>query len=87
MVGGYTSIYDCTPDLMPLLGRVPGLDGLSVAVGFSGHGFKIAPAVGDLLAEDLLEVADSDVGMFRLSRFEEGEGFMAAHPYSVPTLG
>jgi glycine/D-amino acid oxidase-like deaminating enzyme len=87
VVGGYTSVYDCTPDLMPLLGGVPGLDGLSVAVGFSGHGFKIAPAVGDLLADDLLEVAESDVARFRLSRFEEGEAFVPPHPYSVPTLG
>jgi glycine/D-amino acid oxidase-like deaminating enzyme len=87
MVGGYTSIYDCTPDLMPLLGRVPGLDGLSVAVGFSGHGFKIAPAVGEMLADDLLDETDSAVRMFRISRFEEGDAFVAPHPYSVPTLG
>jgi sarcosine oxidase subunit beta len=43
-------LYDNTPDRRPLLGAVPGVDGLFLAVGFSGHGFMIAPAVGEGLA-------------------------------------
>jgi sarcosine oxidase subunit beta len=39
-----------TPDDLPVLGRVPGVDGLLVAAGFSGHGFALVPAVGDILA-------------------------------------
>ena len=39
-----------TPDEIPVLGPVPGIDGLLVATGFSGHGFALAPAVGDVLA-------------------------------------
>ena len=39
-----------TPDELPVLGPVPGIDGLLVAAGFSGHGFALAPAVGDVLA-------------------------------------
>ena len=39
-----------TPDELPLLGPVSGIDGLFVAAGFSGHGFALAPAVGDVLA-------------------------------------
>ena len=39
-----------TPDEIPVLGPVPGIDGLLVAAGFSGHGFALAPAVGDVLA-------------------------------------
>jgi sarcosine oxidase subunit beta len=35
---------------LPTLGPVPGVEGLLVAVGFSGHGFALAPAVGDILA-------------------------------------
>lgn len=35
---------------LPTLGPVPGLAGLLVAVGFSGHGFALAPVVGDVLA-------------------------------------
>jgi sarcosine oxidase subunit beta len=39
-----------TPDLLPLLGPVPGIDGLFVATGFSGHGFALSPMVGGILA-------------------------------------
>lgn len=86
---GYTSIYDCSPDLQPLLGPVGGYEGLHVAVGFSGHGFKIAPAIGRMLAEKVLHGRSSlvDVDLFRPSRFEEGAEFVAPHAYSVPTLG
>lgn len=43
--------YDVTPDHQPILGTVPGLDGLWLAAGFSGHGFMFAPAVGRRLAD------------------------------------
>jgi sarcosine oxidase subunit beta len=39
-----------TPDGVPLIGPVPGIDGLIVAAGFCGHGFALSPAVGDILA-------------------------------------
>ena len=39
-----------TPDELPVLGPVPGIDGLLVAAGFSGHGFALSPVVGDVLA-------------------------------------
>jgi sarcosine oxidase subunit beta len=39
-----------TPDEIPVIGRVPGVEGLLVAAGFCGHGFALAPAVGDILA-------------------------------------
>jgi len=39
-----------TPDGLPLIGCVPALAGLVVAAGFCGHGFALAPAVGDILA-------------------------------------
>ena len=39
-----------TPDELPILGPVPGIDGLLVAAGFSGHGFALSPVVGDVLA-------------------------------------
>ncbi len=42
--------YDTTPDNQPLLGAVPGYEGLWLAAGFSGHGFMMAPAVGRRLA-------------------------------------
>jgi sarcosine oxidase subunit beta len=39
-----------TPDAVPFIGPVPGIDGLLVAAGFCGHGFALSPAVGDILA-------------------------------------
>ncbi|HEV8143063.1 MAG TPA: FAD-binding oxidoreductase [Methylomirabilota bacterium] len=39
-----------TPDEVPLIGPVPGIDGLLVAAGFCGHGFAFSPGVGDILA-------------------------------------
>jgi sarcosine oxidase, subunit beta len=38
------------PDELPVIGPVPGADGLLVAAGFSGHGFALSPMIGDVLA-------------------------------------
>lgn len=40
-------------DEIPLIGPAPGIEGLILATGFSGHGFAIAPAVGRALADRL----------------------------------
>jgi sarcosine oxidase subunit beta len=47
---GWVGIEAFTPDGLPILGPIPGIDGLLVAAGFSGHGFALAPVVGDILA-------------------------------------
>ena len=47
---GWAGLEAFTPDDLPVLGPVPGLDGVLLAAGFSGHGFALTPAVGDLLA-------------------------------------
>jgi sarcosine oxidase subunit beta len=39
-----------TPDALPVIGPVPGLAGLLIATGFSGHGFALTPLIGALLA-------------------------------------
>jgi sarcosine oxidase subunit beta len=39
-----------TPDGLPILGPVAGVEGLFVAAGFCGHGFALSPVVGDILA-------------------------------------
>jgi sarcosine oxidase, subunit beta len=46
----WAGIEAFTQDDLPVLGPVPGLEGLLVAAGFSGHGFALVPAVGDVLA-------------------------------------
>jgi sarcosine oxidase subunit beta len=47
LVKGY---YDMTPDHQPVLGPLPGLDSIWVAAGLSGHGFMLAPAIGEAVA-------------------------------------
>jgi glycine/D-amino acid oxidase-like deaminating enzyme len=86
---GYTGVYDCTPDLQPILGPIPGVDGLHVAAGFSGHGFKLSPVVGQLIAERILHgrTALVDLEVFSVARFVHGRPLRAPHPYSVATLG
>jgi len=47
---GWAGLEAFTPDDLPVLGPVPGLDNALVAAGFSGHGFALSPIVGDVLA-------------------------------------
>jgi sarcosine oxidase subunit beta len=69
----WTGLYDVTPDWNPVLGPLPGWDGLQVGFGFSGHGFKLSPAVGRLLAQSALGLpTDVPLAPYRFERFEEG---------------
>ncbi len=80
--GGYGSLYDMTPDGNPILDRSQSVEGLYWAVGFSGHGFKLSPVVGRMVAELVLgESGDHPVGQFRATRFAEGDLLGAEHPY------
>ena len=87
--GGFTGVYDCSPDLQPILGPVDGINGLYVAAGFSGHGFKLSPVIGELMAEQICEGHTTlvDLGLFSPSRFEANRLITSAHAYSVQTLG
>jgi sarcosine oxidase, subunit beta len=51
---GWTGPYDIAADWNPIVGPIPGYEGLYVAVGFSGHGFKLAPTIGEALAQTVL---------------------------------
>jgi glycine/D-amino acid oxidase-like deaminating enzyme len=84
IVRGVSGVYDMTPDARPLLGRLPGLDGLIVAAGFSGMGFKIAPAVGEGVA-GLIAGAPAgsvDLAPFRPDRLSDGRPIEPPNPYS-----
>jgi sarcosine oxidase subunit beta len=80
---GVTGVYDMTPDSRPLLGGIPGIDGLFVCAGFSGMGFKIAPAIGLVMSELLLDGRGKtvDISPFRPSRFAEGVPIKAEYEY------
>lgn len=80
----YAGCYDATPDWNPVISRTD-YDGLVVAAGFSGHGFKIAPAVGRLVADIVIDGHSSDARIpasdFRFSRFAENEPLKTPYPY------
>ena len=58
------------PDETGLLGTVPGMDGVVAAVGFSGHGFKMASALGAIAADLALDgTTATDVSFMNPSRF------------------
>ncbi|MFN0246209.1 MAG: NAD(P)/FAD-dependent oxidoreductase [Kofleriaceae bacterium] len=69
---GVTGLYDFTPDGQPILdGPIGGLEGYYLACGFSGVGFKSAPATGLGMAELVVRGAATsvDIGHLLLSRF------------------
>jgi sarcosine oxidase subunit beta len=71
----WAGLYEVTPDHHPVLGRVPGVEGLYLANGFSGHGVMHAPATGRLLAQLILQGAASllDITPLSIERFARGE--------------
>lgn len=80
----YAGCYDVTPDFNPVVSATP-VASLVVAAGFSGHGFKISPSVGTLVADLVVDgrssVPDVPESDFRLSRFAEGTPLRSPHPY------
>jgi len=78
--GGHDGI---TPDQHPLLGAA-GPDGFYVDCGFSGTGFKIAPAVGLCMSELILDGKSKavDLSIYSPSRFAQGKRVEGEHPYS-----
>jgi sarcosine oxidase, subunit beta len=70
----WAGFYDITPDTNPILGPVEGIEGFIQCHGFMGHGFMMAPVIGELMAEYL------DGGKIhpiletcRLERFKHGK--------------
>jgi sarcosine oxidase subunit beta len=75
-----------TPDGNAILGRVPGVDRVYVAAGFSGHGFMHSPATGQVMAELLLDGAarSVDISPLGVERFARGEWLSEALVFSRP---
>jgi sarcosine oxidase subunit beta len=59
-----------TFDGVPLIGPMPGFDGLFLATGFSGHGFQLSPAVGRAVADALYGDAVPELSGLSPSRME-----------------
>ena len=73
-----------TPDALPILDCVPSIEGLYIAAGFSGHGFGIAPAVGEAMSSKILDKKTSiSLDAFSFDRFARTPDF---YQKSSPTL-
>jgi sarcosine oxidase subunit beta len=75
----WAGLYEMSPDGHALLGRAPEIENLYLANGSSGHGVMHAPALGQLLAEVIVDGAAHtlDTHALRPSRFAEGEPNLA----------
>jgi sarcosine oxidase subunit beta len=82
--GGWAGIYDDTPDFHPILDELPGYEGLYGALGFSGHGFKLSPSVGEWMAQLVLtETKPHDMHHFAFDRFAQGREIHPRYPSGV----
>ena len=83
IVDSWSCYYEMTPDDHPIVGAVPGVPGLYVAAGFSGHGFMHAPATAQLVVEEMLDgrAHTIDIRDLSLERFQTGR-----HPFTAAIL-
>jgi len=85
LVNSFAALYDITPDWHPVLDAVPGFERLFVCAGSSGHGFKLAPAVGEMMARLVLHGKDphDDINLFSFDRFDHGNFVRGQYEYSI----
>ncbi len=71
----WAGLYEMSPDKHAIVGAAPGAEGLFLVNGSSGHGVMHAPALGQLLAEMILDGSahSVDVHALRPTRFAEGQ--------------
>jgi sarcosine oxidase len=70
-VASAVCLYTMTPDEHFVIGHLPRSEGrVSIAAGFSGHGFKFVPVVGEILADLAIDGAtDAPIALFDPTRF------------------
>ncbi|HEX7247062.1 MAG TPA: FAD-binding oxidoreductase, partial [Actinomycetota bacterium] len=74
--GGWASLYDVSPDWQPVIGQIA--PGIFVDAGTSGHGFKLAPALGAHVADLVMgNLLDPGLQAFSPERFGAGHGLDA----------
>ncbi len=83
--GGYAALYAITPDWHPIVDEVPAGSGFFICAGFSGHGFKLGPAVGVMVADMLTGQSAPvfDPHLFRFSRYAEDDPVRGQYEYSI----
>ncbi len=74
VVRQWSGSYTMSPDSQPILGEHPQLERYYMSLGFSGHGFMLAPVTGRMLAEYILEGRTAlPIEKLNITRFEKGE--------------
>jgi len=73
--GGWVSVYDVSPDWQPVIGEIA--PGVFIDAGTSGHGFKLAPALGRHVADMILGHPDPGLAQFSPARFATGRDLAA----------
>jgi glycine/D-amino acid oxidase-like deaminating enzyme len=81
----YAALYDITPDWHSIMDKLPGYEDLYICAGSSGHGFKLAPAVGEMMARLVLEgkQQDDDINFFSFDRFNENRLVKGQFDYKI----
>jgi sarcosine oxidase subunit beta len=74
ITASWSCYYEMTPDDHPIVGAAPGVAGLYLAAGFSGHGFMHTPATAQLVVEEMLDgrAHTIDIADLSLDRFASG---------------
>ncbi len=72
---GWAGLYEISPDCHAILGKIPEVGGFILANGFSGHGFQHSPAVGQVIAELVLDGKANtiDISSLSIERFKKGD--------------
>ena len=85
LASNFASLYDVTPDWHHIMDAVPGMDGLYICAGTSGHGFKLAPIVGKMVAKLVLQgkQAEDNINLFSWDRFAHGNPVRGQYEYSI----
>ncbi|MBE9193109.1 FAD-binding oxidoreductase [Gloeocapsopsis crepidinum LEGE 06123] len=75
VVDKYSGIWGVTPDYQPIIDTLKHIPGFYCAVGFSGHGYKLSPIIGELMSQFILgdRSAMDKLNIFRFSRFQEND--------------
>jgi sarcosine oxidase, subunit beta len=72
IAGGWAGLYEMTPDHNALVGRAETVENFLYATGFSGHGFLMGPAVGEVMRDLYLgEETFVDIGGLSAARFAD----------------
>lgn len=68
VISSLVCLYTRTPDTNFIIDRHPAHENVVIAAGFSGHGFKFAPAIGQMLADMTTDTNCKTMPLFAMSR-------------------